>query len=83
MKLPAEADSLLLRHLVEQCVVGVAVSATENVDVSRGGGHFRLPWSNNGVSFVYHPTCRLRVVPILAARHPDLREVAPSILLLA
>ena len=68
MKLPAEADSLLLRRLLEQYLVGVAVSALEKVGVSRGGGSFRLPRSNNGASSVYHPTCRLRAVPILAVK---------------
>ena len=42
MKLPAEADFLLLRRLLEQCLVGVAVSAVEKVDVSRGGVEFSL-----------------------------------------
>ena len=37
VKLPAKADSLLLRRLLEQCLVGVTVYAVENVDVSRGG----------------------------------------------
>ena len=71
MKLLAVADSLLLRRLLEQCLVGVAASAVEEVDVSRGGGSFCLPRSNNGASSVYHPTCRLRVVPILAAKLSD------------
>ena len=71
MKLPAEADSLLLRRLLEQCLVGVAVSAVEKIDASRGGGNFRLTRSNNGASSVYHPTCRLRAVPILAAKLSD------------
>ena len=71
MKLPAEADSLLLRRLLEQCLVGVAVSAVEKVDASLGGGSFRLPRSNNGASSVYHPTCHLRAVLILAAKLSD------------
>ena len=72
MKLPAEADSsLLLPRLLEQGLVGVAVSAVEKVDVSRGGGSFRLPRSNNGTSSVYHPTYCLRAVPILAAKLSD------------
>ena len=45
MKLPAEADSLLLRRLLEQCLVGVTVSAMEYIDVSWGGGSFRFPKS--------------------------------------
>ena len=71
MKLLAEADSLLLRRLLEQCLVGVVVNAVEKVDVRRGGWSFRLPRSNNGTSSVYHPTCRLRAVPILAAKLSD------------
>ena len=71
MKLPAEADSLLHRRLFVQCLVGMAVSAVEKVDVSRGGGTFRLPRSNNGTSSVYHPTCYLRAVPTLAVKLSD------------
>ena len=52
MKLPAEADSLLLRRLLEQCLVGVAVSAAGKVDASRSGWSFRLPRSNNCTSSV-------------------------------
>ena len=44
--------------------MGVVVSAVEKVDVGRGGCSVRLPRSNNGTSSVYHPTCRLRAVPI-------------------
>ena len=51
--------------------MGVAVSAVEKVNVSRGGGSFRLPRSNNGTRSVYHPTCCLRAVPILAAKFSD------------
>ena len=68
MKLPAEANSLLLRRSLEQRLVGVTVSATEKVDVSPGGGTIRLPRNNNGASSVYHFTCRLRALPILAAK---------------
>ena len=71
MKLPAEADSLLLRRLLEQCVVDGAVSAMEKVDVSRGVGSFRFPKSNNGASSVYHPICRLKAVTSLAAKFSE------------
>ena len=60
VKLPAEADSLLLRRFLGQCLVGVAISAVKTVDVSRGGRIFLLPKSNNGASSVYHSTCRLK-----------------------
>ena len=63
MKLSAEADSLLLRRLLVQCLVGVVVGAVEKVDVSRGDKTFCLPRNNNGTSSVYHPTCYLRAVP--------------------
>ena len=75
MKLPAEAASLLLRHLLEQCLVGVAASAVEKDDLSRGGGSFRLPRNNNGATNVYHPTCRVRAVPKLAAKLSDQGEL--------
>ena len=71
MKLPAGADSLLLRRLLGQCLVGVAASAVETVDVSWGGRIFRLPRSNNGASSVYYSTCRLKVELILAAKLSD------------
>ena len=71
MELPAESDSLLLRRLLEQCLVGVTVSAVEKVLVSRGGGSFRLPRSDDDANSVYHSTCRLRAVPILAAKLSD------------
>ena len=51
--------------------MGVTVSAVEKVDVSRGGGSFRLPRSNNDTGSVYHPTCCLRAVPIFAAKLSD------------
>ena len=75
MKLPAEADSLLLRRLLEQCLVGVAASAMETVDVSRGGRRFCLPRSKSGASSFYRSTCRLKAVPILAAKLSDLGEL--------
>ena len=71
MKLPAEADFLLLRRLLEQCLVGGAVGVVEKADASRGIGSSRFPRSNNGASSVYHPTCRLWAVPILAAKFSD------------
>ena len=46
----------------------VAVSAVEGVDVSGGGGSFRLPRSNHGTSSVYHPILCLWAVPILRAK---------------
>ena len=55
--------------------MGVAVSAVEKVDVSWDGWSFRLPRRNNGTGSVYHPTCRLRVVPILAAKLSDQGEL--------
>ena len=45
MEFPAEVDSLLLRCLLEQHLVCVAVSAVEGVGVSGGGGSFRFPRS--------------------------------------
>ena len=75
MKLPTEADSSLLRRLLEQCLVGEAVSAVEKVDARRGGWSFHLPRSNNGTSSVYHPTCHLRTVPVLAAKLSDEGEL--------
>ena len=69
MEFLAEVDSLLLRRFLEQHhLVCVAVSAVEGVDVSGGGGSFRLPRSNYGKSSVYQPTLRLRAVPVLVAK---------------
>ena len=51
--------------------MGVAIRAVEKVDVSRGDGSFRLPRRNNGAKSVYHPPCRPRAVPILAAKLSD------------
>ena len=58
MEFPTEVDSLLLRRFLEQYLVCVAVSAAEGVDVSGGGGSFRLPRSNYSTSSVDHPTLR-------------------------
>ena len=68
MEFPAEVDSLLLHRYLEQHLVCVAVSSVEGVDVSGGGGSIYLPRSNYGTSSGYHPTLRLRVVPVLTAK---------------
>ena len=49
----------------------VCMYVLKKVNVSRGGGSFCLPRSNNGASSVYHPTYRLRAVPVLAAKLSD------------
>ena len=66
MKFPAGVDSLLL--LLEQYLVGVAERAVRNVDIGGGGGGFRFPRRGDGTSSVYHVICRLRAVPVLAAK---------------
>ena len=53
----------------------VAVSAVEGVDVSGGGGCFRLPRSNYGTSSVYYPIFRLWAVPVLAKKLSNQEEV--------
>ena len=68
MEFPAEVDSLLLHCFLKQHLVCVAVRAVEGVNVSGGGGSFRLPRSNYGPSIVYHPNLRLWAAPVLAAK---------------
>ena len=68
MEFPAEVDSLLLSRFLEQHLVCVTVRAVESVDVSEGGGSFRLPRSNYGSSSVYHPTLHLWEVSVLTAK---------------
>ena len=70
VKLPAEADSLLLRRLLEQCLVGVTVSAVENIDVSRGGGSFRLPRSNTAQAVS-------TILPVASGWHSYWRQSFP------
>ena len=53
----------------------VAVSAVESIDVSGGGGSFRLPRSNYVSCSVYRPTLWLWAVPILAAKLFNQREI--------
>ena len=43
----------------------------ENIDISGGGGSFRFPRRDCGTSSVNHATCRLRAVPVLAAKLTD------------
>ena len=68
MEFPAEVDFLLLCRFLKQHLVCVAVSAVQGVGVSGGGGSFCSPRSKYGTSSVYHPTLRLWVVPVLAAK---------------
>ena len=46
----------------------VTVSVVEGVDVSGGGGSFRLPGNNYATSSVYYLILRLWAVPVLAAK---------------
>ena len=48
--------------------MGVAERAVEDVDVSGGVGSFYFPRRDDGTSRVYHVICRLRAVPVLAAK---------------
>ena len=75
MEFTVEVDSLLLRRFLEQPLVCVAVSTVEGVDVSGGGGSFRLPRRNYGTSNVYHPIFRLWTVPILTKKLSNQREM--------
>jgi hypothetical protein len=68
VEFPAVGDSLLRRRFLEQSLVGVAERAVEDVDVSGGVGSFRIPRRDYGTSSVYHVICRLRAVPVLAAK---------------
>ena len=54
--------------------MSVAERAVENVDISGGGGSFRFPPRDCGTSSVYHATCRLRAVPVQAAKLTDQGE---------
>ena len=51
--------------------MSVAERAVENVDISEGGASFRFPRRDCGTSSVNHATCRLRAVPVLAAKFTD------------
>ena len=51
--------------------MSVAERAVESVDISGGGGSFRFPRRDCGTSSVYHATCHLRAVPVLAAKLTD------------
>ena len=75
MEFPAEVDPLLLRRFLEPHLVCVATIAVGEVNVSGGGGSFRLPWSNCGTSSVYHATLRLCAVPVLAAKLSNQEEM--------
>ena len=54
--------------------MSVAERAVENVDISGGGGSFRLPRRDCGKSSVYHATCRFRAEPVLTAKLTDQGE---------
>ena len=51
--------------------MSVAERAVESVDISGGGGSFRFSRRDCGTSSVYHATCHLRAVPVLAAKLTD------------
>ena len=51
--------------------MSVAERAVENVDISGGGGSFHFLRRDCSTSSVYHATCRLRAVPVLAAKLTD------------
>ena len=59
---------MLLRRILEQHFVCVAVSAVEGVDITGVGRSFRLPRSNYATSSVYHSMLRLWAIPVLVAK---------------
>ena len=54
--------------------MSVTKCAVQNVDVGRGGGSFRFSRRDCGTSSVYHATCRLWAVPVLAVKLTDQGE---------
>ena len=61
----------------------VAVSVAENVDVSRGGGSFRFPRSDDGVKQCLPSYLSPQSGIHIGGKAFQLKEIAPSLPLLA